>query len=110
MAELDISDFPIKPTFDNVFVVKDPAEKSESGDFYLPDSVKGRAQTGVVLAVGPGYLDLITGKFIATTIKAGQHVFLKEFSGYIKSYTDKNGKDWKFFVFSEKEILGIVND
>jgi len=93
--------FPIQPLFDRVFVKKDDASKDEDGLFYLPDSVKSRAKTGTVLAVGPGYYNVSTGDFIPMTLKVGDRVYLKEFDGY---RIDINGE--QVFIFQENEIVG----
>lgn len=93
--------FPIEPLFDRVFVKKD--DGTRDGDFYLPESVKGRAQTGVVVAAGQGYFDIKSGAFIPMGLKVGDRVFVKEFDGYIIRY-----KGHEFFVFAESEILGKV--
>lgn len=93
--------FPIQPLFDRVFVKKDDASKDKSTGFLLPDTVKGRAQVGTVVAAGPGYIDLITGKFIPMSLKVGDRVFIKEFDGYIIKY-----KEHEVFIFTEKEIIG----
>ncbi len=96
-----MSKFLIEPLFDRVFVKKDDASKS--GIFYLPESVKGRAQTGTVVAVGPGYFDIQTGDFRPMCLKVGDRIFVKEFDGYIVRYGDH-----EVFVFKEMEILGKV--
>jgi len=93
--------FPIQPLMDRVFVKKDDASVDKSTGFHLPDTVKGRAQTGTVVAVGPGYVDLMSAKFIPMSLKVGDRVFLKEFDGYIIRY-----EGHEVFVFSEKEIIG----
>ena len=98
-----MSEFPIEPLFDRVFVKKDDASVDEESGLFLPDTVKGRAETGMVVAVGPGYFDTLTGKFLPTQLKAGDRVILKGFDGYILNY-----KGHEVFVFSEKEILGKV--
>jgi chaperonin GroES len=95
--------FPIEPLMDRVFVLKDDMSKDEKTGFHLPQTVKGRAQTGTVVAVGPGYLDTNTGQFHPMQLKVGDRVFLKEFDGYIIRY-----KDHEAFVFAEREILGKV--
>jgi len=101
LEEKKMSNFPIQPLFDKVFVKKDDAKKDKDDVFFLPDSVKGRAQTGTIVAIGPGYLDLVTGKFIPTTLKAGDRVFIREFDGYIIKYGEH-----EFFIFNEKDIVG----
>ena len=100
----DSTDFPIQPLFDNVFVRKDENTSTESG-LLLPQTVKGRAVTGTVLAVGPGHLNVDTGAFVPLTVKPGQTVYLREFSGSVVKY-----KGIEFFVFREGELLGIVKD
>lgn len=109
------AEFPIRPLFDNVFVRKDDASKTESG-LHLPQSVKGRAVTGTVVAVGPGHLNVDTGNFVPCSVKVGDRVFLREFSGTFINLTrvgDKyksDTKDWEIFVFHENEILGILKE
>jgi chaperonin GroES len=96
-----MNEFPIEPMMDRVFVAKDDASVDTETGFHLPDSVKGRAQTGTVVAVGPGYFDIQNGQYVPTSLKVGDRVFLKAFDGYIIRY---NG--YEVFVFSEKEIIG----
>ena len=95
--------FPIEPLMDRVFVKKDDMSIDKETGFHLPATVKGRASTGTVLAVGPGYLDTMTGKFYPLSLKVGDRVFVKEFDGYIIRF-----KGVEAFVFSEKEIIGKV--
>jgi len=100
----EVIDFPVQPLFDNVFVKKDDASKTESG-LHLPQSVKGRAVTGTVVAVGPGHLNVQTGNYVPCSVKVGYRVFLKEFAGYIVRY-----KNEEVFVFKEAEVLGILKE
>lgn len=98
-----MSNFPIEPILDRIIIKKDSAEK-ESG-FHLPDSVKGRSRTGTVVAVGPGRINLETGDYLPLAVQAGDRVVLKEFDGY--------RFDWEgevYFVFTENEIIGKLND
>lgn len=97
--------FPIEPLMDRVFVKKDDMLVDKATGFHLPQTVKGRAQTGTVVAAGPGYLDTNSGKFYPMQLKVGDRVFLKEFDGYIIRYDGHEA-----FVFSEREILGKVLD
>jgi co-chaperonin GroES (HSP10) len=107
--------FPIQPLFDNVFVKKDAADKTDSG-IHLPQSVKGRAVTGTVIAVGPGHLCVETGKFSGCTVKVGDTVLLREFSGspinlarLPEKYKDAY-KNLEVFCFREGEILGVMRE
>jgi len=92
--------FPIEPLFDRVFVKKDGADKTESG-FHLPQSVKGRAVTGTVVAAGPGRFSVDQGKWVPMSIKTGDRVYVKEFSGYTIRFEDE-----EVFVFQENEVIG----
>jgi len=91
--------FPIEPILDRIIVKKD--EETKQGDFYIPESVKGRSRTGTVIAAGPGRLNTETGKYIPLAVKAGDRVVIKEFDGY---YFEWEGV--KYFVFTENEIIG----
>lgn len=95
--------FPIKPLYDQVFVKKDSENKTKSG-FHLPQSVKGRCVTGVVVAAGPGLLSPFTGGFLPMSVRANDRVYVKEFSGYIIKYLDEDD----VFVYKENEIVGII--
>lgn len=101
--------FPIEPLMDRVFIRKDDMDvvidEQTGTKFHVPQSVKGRAQTGTVVAVGPGYLDTQTGKFYPMTVKVGDRVFVHEFTGTIIDYDGH-----KVHVFMEKEIVGRVID
>ena len=92
--------FSIKPLFDRVFVKKDEVEQTKSG-LHLPQSVKGRAVTGTVVAVGDGHLNVDTGKFVPLSVKPGDKVYVKEFTGYVIEWEGE-----KLFVFQEGEIIG----
>lgn len=94
--------FGVKPLYDQVFVRKSEASTTESG-LHLTQSVKGRAVTGEVVAVGPGMLSPYTGTYLPMQIKVGDVVFLKEFSGYIIKWDDE-----EVHVFRENEIIGII--
>jgi chaperonin GroES len=95
---------PIQPLFDNVFVMKDDASTTESG-LHLPQSVKGRAVTGIVVAVGPGHLNVEQNNYVPCSVKVGDKVFLREFSGSIIRYGGL-----EFFCFKNMEILGILRE
>ena len=101
VGKMTMDTFPIQPLGDRVFVEKDDASVDKATGFYMPDTIKGRAQTGTIVAAGPGYLDLQTGTFVPMTLKVGDRVFLKAFDGYIIKH-----EGHEFFILTEKEILG----
>lgn len=94
--------FKVKPLYDQVFVKKDEETTTKAG-FHLPQSVKGRAKEGTVVSAGPGLLSPYTGSFLPMTVKEGDRVFLREFSGYIINYDGQ-----EVHVFKENEIIGII--
>jgi chaperonin GroES len=94
--------FPVKPLYDQVFVKKSDASRTKSG-LHLTESVKGRAVTGIVVAAGPGLLSPYTGGYLPMTVKEGDRVFIKEFTGYIIKYEEE-----EVHVFKENEIIGVI--
>lgn len=96
--------FPIEPLFDRVFVRKDEAQKTDSG-FHLPETIKGRAPTGTVVAVGPGRFNVEHNRYIPMELSVGDRVFVKQFDGYTIKFGDHN-----VHVFSESEIIGKIID
>lgn len=97
--------FPVQPLYDQVFVKKDSEDTTKTG-IVLTQSVKGRCVTGTVVAAGPGLLSPFTGGFLPMSVKEGDRVYLKEFSGYILKYPGQVD----MHVFKENEILGIIPD
>ena len=100
----EVAEFPIQPLFDNVFVRKDNNDITKTG-LHLPQTVAGRAVFGTVVAVGPGHLNVETGSFVPCSVKVGDRVYLKQFSGSIIKY-----EDLELFVYHEAEILGVMKD
>lgn len=97
--------FPVTPLYDQIFIKKDDASRTKSG-LHLPDTVKGRAVVGVVVAVGPGLLSPYTGGYLPMQIKVGDKVLLREFSGYIIKLPNET----EVFSFKEGELLGTIKD
>jgi len=94
--------FPVRPLYDQVFIDKDDESMTTSG-LHLPQSTKGRAVIGTVLAVGPGLLSPYTGGFLPMSVKEGDKVFIREFSGQIIKY-----KEFECHCMKENEIVGVV--
>lgn len=92
----------IQPLFDRVFIKKNEDDTTKRG-IVLPKSVKGRAETGIVVAVGPGMRSSEDGKFITPCVKKGDKVFVKAFTGYVIRHNDE-----EVHVFQENEIIGLV--
>lgn len=94
--------FGIKPLYDQVFVKKSEDATTSTG-IHLPQSVKGRAKTGEVIAVGPGLLSPFTGGYLPMQVKVGDSVFLKEFSGTIINWDGE-----EVHCLKENEIIGTI--
>lgn len=98
-----MSECKIQPLFDRVLIKKDSEEFSRGG-IVLPKSVKGRAVVGTVVAAGPGQRNH-KGEFLPMSVKVGDRVYVKEFTGYIIRYQDE-----EMHVFQENEIIGLLNE
>lgn len=89
----------IRPLHDRVLVQKIESDSKTEGGIIIPDSAKEKAQTGKVLAVGPGKVDN-NGKVIPMQVKAGDEVFFGKYAG------TEAGED--LLIIREDEILGVV--
>ena len=83
-----------KPLADRVLVKRIQSdEKTESG-LIIPDAAKEKAQTGTVMAVGPGR------KSEPLAVKVGDTVYFGKYSGTEASK--------EYLIMTEDEILGVV--
>ncbi len=87
----------IKPKFDRVVILPDPAESKTAGGIIIPDMAKEKPKTGTVLAVGPGKKDE------PMTLKIGEKVMYGHHSGV---EIVVNGKD--YLIMTEGEILAVI--
>ncbi|MBE6127465.1 MAG: co-chaperone GroES [Erysipelotrichaceae bacterium] len=90
----------IKPLNDNILLEKVPSEKKVGSIILTKEEKAGNVAT--ILAVGPG-ITLESGKFVPTTLKAGQKVIYREYSG-----TDYEEDGHKYILIKEEDILAIV--
>ena len=98
-----MEEFAVRPLFDRIFVKKNDAKQTASG-FHLPETVKGRAVIGTVVAVGEG-MRKPDGGFIDPVVKVGDRVFLREFTGYVINWEDE-----QVHVFQENELIGVLRE
>ena len=61
----------VKPLFDNVLIKPLEAEAKTQSGIILPDSVREKPQTGLVMAVGSGKISS-NGKLNPIVVKVGQ--------------------------------------
>jgi len=88
-----------RPLGDRVLVKRIEEQEKTIGGIIIPDAAKEKAQTGKVLAVGPGKMDN-SGKVIPAQVKTGDVIYFGKYAG-----TDA-GHD--YLIIKEDEILGIV--
>lgn len=91
-----------KPMFDRVLVKQDPSETTTSSGFIIPDSTAEKANTGTVLAVGPGKFTK-NNTLLPMTVKVNDKIMFSPGSG-IKVKVD--GLD--LLVLVEDEIIAVV--
>jgi chaperonin GroES len=91
----------IRPLSDYVLLEKLPSEK-KVGSIILT-SEKKQANAATVVAVGLGAKDK-TGKLIAPTVKAGDKVIYREYSG-----TDYEEGDHKYLLLKNEDILALID-
>lgn len=89
----------IKPLADRVLVKRNPVEEKTASGIIIPDAAKEKAQTGCVIAVGPGRKDT-AGNVITLSVKEGDTVYFGKYSG------TEAGQD--FLIIKEDELLGVI--
>lgn len=92
----------IQPLFDNVLIKPLEAEEKTASGILLPDTVKEKPQTGIIMEVGPGAKNE-DGKNIPMVVKVGQKVMYKKWGG---NEIKVNNEEW--MLVEQKDILAIV--
>jgi len=93
----------LRPLHDRVVIRRSEEEKKTAGGIVLPGSAAEKANSGEILAVGPGKA-LENGEVRALSVKVGDKVVFGPYSG---SNTVKiDGED--LLVMSENEILAVI--
>lgn len=88
------------PLHDRVLVERiEVGDDKTEGGIIIPDAAKEKAQTGKVIAVGPGKVTT-EGKVVPPQVKTGDVVFFGKYSG-----TEAGGD---LLVIREEEILGVI--
>ncbi len=91
----------IKPLNDYLLIEKAPSEK-KVGSIIL-SSEKKQGNVATVVALGPGKVDE-NGKLIPiSTLKEGDKVIYREYSG-----TDYEEDDHKYLLIKSEDILAII--
>jgi chaperonin GroES len=92
-----------RPRGDRLVVKRLERTKPKEGDVFLPESQQKDLNSGIVIAVGPGSRNRVTGYVDAIEdIREGDRVDFVEYAG---SEIDVNGE--KYLVMREEEIYGV---
>jgi chaperonin GroES len=89
------------PLHDNVVIERDKAATQSAGGILLPDAEK--AQTGTVIAVGPGRIE--RGALIPIDFKKGARVF---FGRYIETTLLKDERE--LIILDAESIKALIED
>ena len=79
------------------------AETKTASGIILPDTVKEKPQTGVVMAVGQGSWNEDGDKRLPMQVKVGEKVMYKKWGG---NEVKVAGEEW--MLVEQKDILAIV--
>jgi len=88
-----------RPLGDRVLIKRVEDENKTEGGIIIPDAAKEKAQTGLVVSVGPGRYDA-QGKLIPMNVKENEMVYFGKYSG--------TEVDDEHLIIREDEILGII--
>ena len=88
-----------KPLGDRVLIKRLEGEEKTAAGIIIPDAAKEKAQTGAVIAIGPGRRDA-QGKVVSLDVKVGDNVYFGKYAG--------TEADSDHLIIREDEILGIV--
>lgn len=91
----------IKPLADRVVVKPLEEESKTKSGIIIPDTAKEKSHRGEVLALGPGKYD--DGKLIEPTVKIGDKVLYKEYSG---DEFKLNGE--QVIILKEEDIIAVI--
>lgn len=88
-----------RPLYDRLYVERIGVEEKTKGGLYIPEGSKEKGQTGKVVAIGAGRLDM-NGKITPLQVKVGDTIFFGKFSG-----TDI---DDLHVILREDDVLAVV--
>lgn len=89
----------LRPLHDRVLIKRLESEETTTSGIIIPDAAKEKAQTGTVIATGPGRITP-DGKIIPLSVKAGDTVFFGKYAGV--------EAEKEYLIVKEDEILGVL--
>ena len=97
----------LKPLGDRLIVEPIEQEEQTASGLYIPETAKEKPQQGLVVAVGPGRWDENGKSRVAMDVREGEKVLFQKYAGTEFKFRE-NGTEKKYLIFSEKDILAIV--
>ena len=91
----------IKPLADRVVIKMVEAEETTKSGIILAGTAKEKPRVAEVVAVGPG--GLVDGKEVTMTVKAGDKVITRKYSG-----TEVKCDGIEYIIVKQGDILAIV--
>ena len=92
----------LKPLSDRVVVRRVDSEAVTKGGIVIPDAAAEKAESGTVLAVGPGKRN-DTGELIALDVQVDDRVLFGKFAGQTVKVDGE-----ELLILKEEEILAVI--
>lgn len=93
----------IRPLSDRVVVRRVDSESVTAGGIFIPDNAAEKADSGTVVAVGPGKRD-DGGQVNAVDVAVGNRVLFGKFSGQTVKVDGE-----ELLILKEDDILAVIN-
>lgn len=93
----------IRPLSDRVVVRRVDSESVTPGGIFIPDNAAEKADSGTVVAVGPGKRD-DSGQVNAVDVSVGNRVLFGKFSGQTVKVDGE-----ELLILKEDDILAVIN-
>jgi chaperonin GroES len=93
------------PTNDRLVVRPLSEEESTSGGLIIPDTAREKPLEGVVLSVGPGRYNEMTGIRVPVDISEGAHVLYSKYAG-----TEFRLNDEPVLLIQEEDVLARITN
>lgn len=96
-----LNNIGIRPLSDRI-VVKRLEERTTEGGIFIPDTVEGKSQRGIVVAIGPGkYEDGVVHKL---SLKCDDIIIFGKYSG-----TEITIKGIDYLIMKEDDVVAVVD-
>jgi len=81
-------------------------DKVSQGGIIIPDVAKDKPTLAVIVAVGPGWLDMLSGNIIPVAVNPGDSVIIQKHGAV--PIEDPSGR--KYAILAEGDILAVVEE